>query len=62
MEDFGYDRLEKLIQSNKEKDVDSIANSIMQELTLFSKDSSQHDDITLVIFKWSFNNNLAGVK
>jgi len=61
MEDFGYDRLEKLIQSNKEKDVDSIANSIMQELTQFSKDSSQHDDITLVIFKWSFNNNLAGV-
>ncbi len=61
MEDFGYERLEKIVHNNKEKEVDLIANEIMHELTLFSKDNSQHDDITLVIFKWSFNNNLAGV-
>lgn len=61
MEDFGYDRLENLIHEFRERDVDTIANEIMKELTLFSKDNSQHDDITLVIFKWSFNNKLAGV-
>ncbi len=52
-EDFGYERLESLILGNCDKSLDSISNIIMKELSLFSKDHSQHDDITLVIFKWN---------
>jgi phosphoserine phosphatase RsbU/P len=51
-EDFGYDRLEQLICKNSFKNLDDISNAIMKELSLFSQDHSQHDDITLVLFKW----------
>ncbi len=56
-EDFGYERLESLILNNCDKDLDSISKTVMQELSLFSKDHSQHDDITLVLFKWNKINN-----
>lgn len=52
-EDFGYDRLEQLICKNSFKNLDDISNVIMKELSLFSQDHSQHDDITLVLFKWT---------
>ena len=55
MEEFGYDRFKKLLLKNAEFDPDIIANEIMKELTIFSKDKCQHDDITLVILKWCFN-------
>ena len=54
-EDFGYDRLDNIVRENADKPLDEIANSIMQEITVFSKNISQHDDITLVLLKW--NNN-----
>ena len=56
-EEFGYERFEKVLVDNFEKDVNLISNEIMKEVTVFSQDNSQHDDITLVIFKWKFNNN-----
>jgi phosphoserine phosphatase RsbU/P len=52
-EDFGYERLESLIVDNSNKSLDGISNIIMKDLSLFSKDHSQHDDITLVLFKWN---------
>jgi phosphoserine phosphatase RsbU/P len=52
-EDFGYERLEELILKNSDKSLDGISNIIMKDLSLFSKDHSQHDDITLVLFKWN---------
>ncbi|AFN75090.1 Serine phosphatase RsbU subunit sigma [Melioribacter roseus P3M-2] len=52
-EDFGYDRFENIISSNCKKNLDGIANEIVKEITLFSKDHTQHDDITLVIIRWS---------
>jgi len=55
-EDFGYDRMDKILQKSHNSDLDSISNNIIQELTVFSKNHSQHDDITLVIFKWNQNN------
>jgi len=55
-EDFGYERLESLVLKNRDKNLDSISNEIMKELSLFSRNHSQHDDITLVIFKWNKNN------
>jgi len=55
-EDFGYDRLDTIVLNNREKSLDLISNAVMKELSLFSKNHSQHDDITLVIFKWNQNN------
>lgn len=51
-EDFGYDKFEKIISDNCSKNLDEISTLVMQELSLFSKDHPQHDDITLVLFKW----------
>jgi serine phosphatase RsbU (regulator of sigma subunit) len=52
MEDFG-DRLfeETLLQAINEPP-DVIANKVIAQVTDFTKDNSQHDDITLVILKW----------
>ena len=55
-EDFGYERFENIILHNRNKTLDEISNAIMKEVTLFTKDHSQHDDITLVLFKWISNN------
>lgn len=55
-EDFGYERFENIILHNRNKNLDEISNHIMKEVTLFTKDHSQHDDITLVLFKWVINN------
>ncbi|MEK6553564.1 MAG: SpoIIE family protein phosphatase, partial [Bacteroidota bacterium] len=55
-EDFGYDRLDTIVLNNREKSLDLISNAVMKELSVFSKNHSQHDDITLVLFKWNQNN------
>lgn len=55
-EDFGYERLDFLILKNCKKSLDTISNEIMKELSVFSQNHSQHDDITLVIFRWNQNN------
>jgi phosphoserine phosphatase RsbU/P len=55
-EDFGYERFENIILRNRNKSLDEISNQIMKEVTIFTKDHSQHDDITLVLFKWNSNN------
>lgn len=54
-EDFGYKRLEEVLKNNSNGNTDTIANEIMKEISLFTKDKSQHDDITLTIFKWKNN-------
>lgn len=54
--DYGYDRFEQLILKNYHKSLDEISNDIIKDLTLFSKDNSQHDDITLVLFRWISKN------
>lgn len=54
-EDFGYNRLDSSILKNCNMDLDLISNNLMRELTVFSKNHAQHDDITLVIFKWNQN-------
>ncbi|HPN37869.1 MAG TPA: SpoIIE family protein phosphatase [Melioribacteraceae bacterium] len=56
LEDFGMNRLTDVIRANCDKQIEVIANKIMSEVSMFSQDYRQHDDITLVIFKWNFNN------
>ncbi len=54
-EDFGYDKFDNSILTSYNLDLELISKNIMKELTVFSKNHSQHDDITLVIFKWNEN-------
>lgn len=52
LEDFGDGHFEKALLAGIDQDANGIANSVMREITDFTKDNSQHDDITLVILKW----------
>lgn len=56
MEDFGFDRLDEIVIKNSELSPELISQAIMKEVTVFSSGSPQHDDITLLIFKWISNN------
>lgn len=50
-EEFGYEKLKNIIIELADKPIQEITNEIMKQVSLFAKDNSQHDDITLVIFK-----------
>jgi len=52
LEEFGYEKLESIISDNSHLSAKEISNKIMTSVSLFTKDSSQRDDITLVILKW----------
>ncbi len=62
MEDFGDKYFQKILLENYKSNVDEITNKVISEVTLFSQDTSQHDDITLVIFKWKQKIKLDGEK
>jgi serine phosphatase RsbU (regulator of sigma subunit) len=59
-EDFGYDRFENILIENNNSNTEILSNKVMEQLTTFSKDNIQHDDITLLIMKWNFNNKPVG--
>jgi serine phosphatase RsbU (regulator of sigma subunit) len=56
MEDFGEERFERVIVENSNGSVDELSNQILKDVTVFSQGNPQHDDITLVIFKWKNKN------
>ncbi len=62
MEDFGSTVFEEILLENKDLSASGISERVIKEVTLFSKNNPQHDDITLVILKWKQKNNLVGVK
>ncbi len=53
-------RLEEIIKNNSELAVEELSNRIMKSVTTFSRNNSQHDDITLVLFKWKSHKNYKG--
>ncbi|NCQ17444.1 MAG: hypothetical protein COW85_08290 [Ignavibacteria bacterium CG22_combo_CG10-13_8_21_14_all_37_15] len=55
MADFGVATLKNIISASKDEAVDTIAKKIMTEVSLFSQGTPQHDDITLLLFKWKNN-------
>ena len=62
LDDFGEKYFTEILLENRNKDADLISNSVMKEVTLFSKNHSQYDDITLVILKWKPRENRDGEK
>jgi phosphoserine phosphatase RsbU/P len=59
-EDFGESNFEKILIENSHLSAQEISNEVIKGVTLFSQDTTQHDDITLVIFKWKQKFNLIG--
>ena len=62
LEDFGSRQFERILLENSSENVDSISNKVIREVTLFSQNVSQHDDITLVILKWKQKIKIDGDK
>ncbi len=60
MEDFGDKHFEKILLDSHKKSVDEITKKVIEEVTQFSQNTSQHDDITLVVFKWKQKIKLDG--
>ncbi|MBM4174695.1 MAG: hypothetical protein FJ213_00760 [Ignavibacteria bacterium] len=54
-EEFGYTRFEKILRESTDCNADEISRRVMKEITVFSKNNHQHDDITLVIIKYVGN-------
>jgi sigma-B regulation protein RsbU (phosphoserine phosphatase) len=50
--DFGPERLKYVIEANCKGDLVNITKNIFQEVSTFSKEKQQHDDLTLVLFRW----------
>jgi serine phosphatase RsbU (regulator of sigma subunit) len=61
-EDFGERRFAEILIEYSNESVNKIANEVIKDVTLFSRNHSQYDDITLVILKWHKKNNIDGVK
>lgn len=50
--DFGLGRLKSVIEANCDGELSNITKNIFREVSLFSEEKQQHDDLTLVLFKW----------
>jgi serine phosphatase RsbU (regulator of sigma subunit) len=53
MDDFGETRFEEILIANSDKSVEEISNQVIKNVTVFSREHAQYDDITLVILKWN---------
>lgn len=51
-EEYGIESLKKIIYENRNEEVDFINQKIVESISEFSKDSCQHDDITLLVIKF----------
>jgi serine phosphatase RsbU (regulator of sigma subunit) len=62
LEDFGDTYFKNILIENSHLVADELSNKIIKEVTLFSQNHSQYDDITLVIFKWEQKIKIDGEK
>ena len=62
LEDFGDKHFLETLLSNNHLSAGELSNKIIREVTIFSSNHSQYDDITLVIFKCQQKNIIDGVK
>lgn len=54
-EDFGESRFIETIKAHTNKNINQIAQEIISQISLFTNDSTQYDDITLLILRWNKN-------
>lgn len=53
LDDFGDERFAEILLTNSGKSVEELTNQVIKNVTVFSRDHAQYDDITLVILKWN---------
>lgn len=53
---FGTEAIKKIVAEHAAAPTDEIAQKIMGAVSLFCENNPQHDDITLVIFRWKNKN------
>lgn len=53
MEDYGMERLINTIKEHHSLSSEELTNKIIRDVTLFTENGTQHDDITLMIFRWN---------
>ncbi len=58
LDDFGENYFTEILVKNNNVTADELAKNVIKEVTLFSKDHSQYDDITLVILKWKSHKSI----
>lgn len=52
-EEYGYDRLLKLLQEHRHEDADAIHAAVLRDLRQFMAGEEYDDDMTLVVLKWN---------
>jgi phosphoserine phosphatase RsbU/P len=52
LEDFGDKQFLEILRTGNDLSAEELSNKIVKEITVFSSNHAQYDDITLVIFKW----------
>jgi len=57
LEEFGTDRLNEIVKKSEGDCSNEIIQNIIEELTIFSKEYPQHDDITLLAIKYLGDKN-----
>jgi len=62
MEDFGEKYFTEILLENSRKAVDEISRKVIKEVSMFSHNHMQYDDITLVILKWKQKIKIDGDK
>ena len=62
LEDFGEKYFTEILLENNKKSVDEISKKVIKEVSMFSQNQLQYDDITLVILKWKQKIKIDGEK
>ncbi len=61
LDDFGEKYFIEILLENKNKELDELKQKVIQEVSIFSHNHSQYDDITLVILKWKQKTKLVSL-
>jgi serine phosphatase RsbU (regulator of sigma subunit) len=61
LDDFGEKYFIEILLENRNKHLDELTQKVIQEVSMFSHNHSQYDDITLVILKWKQKTKLVSL-
>ena len=62
LEDFGDKYFTEILLENRKKNAEELSKKVIKEVSMFSQNHLQYDDITLVILKWKQKIKIDGEK